>query len=68
MKNLVWLLVAINIGLPIYYNQKSASVVESKAALSEIHPEKIVILTQKDIDAMPIKAEEALAQNRPKFN
>ena len=55
MKKLVWLLVLINVGLLIYFNKDVILPSVPKAALVEIQPEKISIVAQKDIDALPKK-------------
>jgi len=55
MKKLVWLLVLINVGLLAYFNKELILPSAPKAALLAIHPEKISILTQKQIDALPKK-------------
>ncbi len=61
MKKLVWLLVLINVGLLIYFNKEAILPNAPKAALQEIQPEKVSILTQKDIDALPQKSGASLA-------
>ena len=53
MKKLVWLLVLINVGLLAYFNKELILPSAPKAALLAIHPEKISILTQQQIDALP---------------
>jgi len=56
VKFLVWVLVIINLGLLAYFNQARflPSAPQFKAA--EIHPEKIVILSQMQVDALPKKS------------
>jgi hypothetical protein len=55
MKRIFWLLVVINLVLLAYFN--AAILLPSKPAikLTEITPEKIKILTQPEIDALPLK-------------
>jgi hypothetical protein len=55
MKKLVWLLVLINVGLLAYFNKDVILPNAPKAASLAIHPEKISILTQQQIDALPKK-------------
>lgn len=55
MKKLVWLLVLINVGLVAYFNKEALLPSAPKAAMMAIQPEKISILTQQQIDAMPSK-------------
>jgi hypothetical protein len=52
MKLLVWLLVLLNVGLLAYFNM---DLIAPKPAVADrsILPEKLIILSQKDIDAMP---------------
>lgn len=59
MKKLVWLLVLINVGLLAYFNKDVILPSAPKAALLAIHPEKISILTQQQIDALPKKGATA---------
>ena len=61
MKKLVWLLVLINVGLLAYFNKDVILPSAPKAALLAIHPEKISILTQQQIDALPKKGAAAIA-------
>jgi len=53
MKKLVWLLVLINVGLLAYFNKDALLPNAPKAAMMAIQPEKISILTQQQIDALP---------------
>lgn len=55
MKKLVWLLVLINVGLLIYFNKEAILPSAPKATMVEIQPEKITIVTQKEVDALPKK-------------
>jgi cell division septation protein DedD len=55
MKKLVWLLVLINLGLLAYFNKDVILPSAPKVAMAEILPEKISILTQQQIDALPMK-------------
>ncbi|MDI1362142.1 sporulation protein [Methylotenera sp.] len=61
MKKLVWLLVLINVGLLAYFNKDVILPSAPKAALLAIHPEKISIVTQQQIDALPKKGAAATA-------
>lgn len=56
MKKLVGLLVVINIGLLVYFN--SDRILSGSPAIKEveINPEKISVLSQQQIDALPKKA------------
>jgi hypothetical protein len=58
MKWLVWLLLLLNIGLLIYFNM---DVIAPKpvASAEPINPEKLIILTQKQLADMPKKAVAA---------
>ncbi len=53
MKKLVWLLVLINVGLLAYFNKDVLLPSAPKAGMVAIQPEKISILTQQQIDALP---------------
>ncbi|MDI1298033.1 SPOR domain-containing protein [Methylotenera sp.] len=59
MKKLVWLLVLINVGLLVYFNKDVILPSAPKAALLAIHPEKISIVNQQQIDALPKKGTQA---------
>lgn len=61
MKKLVWLLVLINVGLLAYFNKDVILPSAPKAALLAIHPEKISIVTQQQIDVLPKKGAAATA-------
>jgi hypothetical protein len=54
MKLLVWLLVLLNVGLLVYFN---SDVIAPKPVVMNhsIHPEKLKILSQQELDAMPTK-------------
>ncbi len=54
MKLLVWLLVLLNVGLLVYFN---SDVIAPKPAVADrsIQPEKLKILSAKDLEAMPKK-------------
>ncbi len=54
MKLLVWLLVLLNVGLLVYFN---SDVIAPKpiAVNHSINPEKLKILSQQELDAMPTK-------------
>jgi hypothetical protein len=61
MKKLVWLLVLINVGLLAYFNKDVILPGAPKAAKVAIQPEKISILTQQQVDALPNKGSAAAA-------
>jgi hypothetical protein len=58
MKLLVWLLVLLNVGLLVYFN---SDLISPKAVVADrsIHPEKLKILSPKELDAMPKKETTA---------
>jgi hypothetical protein len=58
MKLLVWLLLLLNLGLLIYFN---LDVIAPKSAVADrsIMPEKLKILSQTELEAMPQKVAEA---------
>ncbi|MGZ8257945.1 MAG: SPOR domain-containing protein [Methylotenera sp.] len=56
MKRLVWLLVLINIGLLAYFNLDRILPSTPQIKWAEIDPEKISVLSQKQIEALPKKA------------
>ena len=64
MKLLVWLLLLLNVGLLIYFN---LDLIAPKPALADrsIMPEKLIILSQAELEAMPIKVEPAVVQATP---
>jgi len=55
MKKLVWLLALINVGLLAYFNKDVLLPSAPRAAMIAIKPEKISILTQQQVDALPSK-------------
>lgn len=55
MKKLVWLLAFTNLGLLTYFNLDHILPSTQKAIRAEIHPEKINVLTQQQIEALPKK-------------
>ncbi|OIR17776.1 hypothetical protein GALL_19980 [mine drainage metagenome] len=59
MKKLIWILILINIGLLIYFNINIILPSAPLAKRLEIEPEKISILTQKQIEALPKKNIES---------
>ncbi len=59
MKKLVWLLIMINIGLLAYFNLDYILPGTPAVKLAELNPEKIRLLSQKQIDAMPKKTISA---------
>ncbi|HQS37347.1 MAG: sporulation protein [Methylotenera sp. 24-45-7] len=58
MKRVFWLLVVINLGLLAYFNMAMLLPGKPEIKLTEIDPEKIKILTQAEIEALPKKAPE----------
>jgi len=65
MKRLVWLLVLINVGLLAYFNLDRILPSTPQIKRAEIDPEKISVLSQKEIEALPKKAA-ALPPAAPK--
>ena len=59
MKKLVWILLLINVSLLAYFNRDVFLPSAPTSTLQEIHPEKISILNQQQIDALPAKGAEA---------
>lgn len=55
MKHLFWLLVLINAGLLVYFNLDLIFLGKPQAGQAEISPEKIQLLSQTQIDALPNK-------------
>lgn len=55
MKLLVWMLVLLNVGLLAYFN---LGLIAPKPALADrsINPDKLIVLSQAELDAMPQKA------------
>lgn len=58
MKRVFWLLVVINLGLLAYFNMAMLLPSKPEIKLTEIEPEKIKILSQAEIDALPKKVPE----------
>lgn len=58
MKWLVWLLLLVNAGLLAYFNLDHIVPSAPLAKAVEINPEKIKVLSQKEIDALPKKVME----------
>lgn len=59
MKKIVWLLVFINIGLLAYFNLEYMIPGVPKATRAAINPEKINVLSPRQIDALPKKSAES---------
>ena len=55
MKKLVWLLLMINVGLLTYFNLDRILPSAPQAKHAEIDPEKISVLSQKEIEVLPKK-------------
>ena len=64
MKLLVWLLVLLNVGLLVYFN---LDVIAPKPAMADrsIQPEKLKILSQADLDAIPQKVAQVAVEALP---
>lgn len=65
MKWLVWLLLLLNLGLLAYFNQDRFLPATPQLKQAEITPEKITVLNQKQIDALPKKVVEVIAPPPP---
>ncbi len=61
MKWLVWLLLLVNLGLLAYFNLDRILPSTPLAKTAEINPEKIEVLSQKEIEALPKKLPRATA-------
>ncbi|MDP1657935.1 MAG: sporulation protein [Methylotenera sp.] len=61
MKKLVWLLVLINLALLTYYNLDIVLPSSPNSVIAEIHPEKIVVLSPKQIAALPKKSANSIS-------
>jgi len=57
MKRFFWLLVIINLGLLAYFNIGFILPSKPEIKLTEISPDKIKLLTQAELDALPKKTE-----------
>ena len=57
MKRFFWLLILINLGLLTYFNIGYILPGKPEIKLTEINPDKIKLLSQSEIDALPKKAE-----------
>lgn len=64
MKSFVWLLVLLNIGLLVYFNLDVIAPKPSAADRS-IMPEKLKILSQTELDAMPKKVTQIAVEAAP---
>jgi hypothetical protein len=64
MKLLVWLLVLLNVGLLVYFN---LDIIAPKpvAADRSIMPEKLIVLSQTELDAIPQKVIAPIAEAAP---
>lgn len=56
MKRFFWLALLLNLGLLIYFNLELFLPASPQVRLSEISPEKIKLLSQAEIDALPLKS------------
>lgn len=61
MKNLIGLLILINVGLLTYFNQDLILPIQPQISPVEIDPGKISILSQAQIEALPKKGAETTA-------
>lgn len=61
MKQLFWVLALFNLGLFAYFNAEFILPSKPQAKLAEINPEKIKILSQAQIEALPKKAVPSTA-------
>lgn len=61
MKKMIWLLIIINISLLAYFNLDRILPTTQKVKQVEIQPEKISILSQSQIDALPKKQAEPVS-------
>ena len=68
MKWLVWLLLIVNVGLLAYFNLDFILPSTPLAKIAEINPEKIAVLAQKQIEALPKIVQEANPPTRPALN
>ena len=57
MKRFFWFLIFLNLGLLVYFNIGHIMPGKPEIKLTEIHPDKIKILSQSEIDALPKKAD-----------
>lgn len=55
VKSFVWLLIVINLGLLAYFNQARFLPSAPQPKMPEIYPEKIAILNQQQVEALPKK-------------
>lgn len=64
MRLLIWLLVLLNVGLLVYFN---LDVIAPKPALADrsINPDKLKILSQVELDAIPKKMEPTIVEATP---
>lgn len=58
MKRVFWLLLIVNLALLAYFNMAMHLPAETEIKLREIKPEKIKVLSQDEIDALPRKTLE----------
>ena len=65
MRHFFWLLVLINIGLLAYFNLDYIMPGKPQIKLMEINPEKIHVLSQSEIDALPKKQVSLPLINTP---
>lgn len=65
MRHFFWLLVLINIGLLAYFNLDYIMPNKPQIKLAEINPEKIQVLSQSEIDALPKKQASLPLINTP---
>lgn len=60
MKQLFWVLALFNLGLFAYFNAGHILPSKPQAKLAEINPEKIMVLSQAQLEALPKKAVPSL--------
>lgn len=64
MKRVFWLLVIVNLGLLTYFNAAKLLPSKPEIQLAEIDPEKIKILSQTEIAALPTKSVTPVVENQ----
>lgn len=63
MKRFFWLALLLNLGLLIYFNLELFLPASPEVRLSELSPEKIKLLSQAEIDALPLKSATTTSQS-----
>lgn len=65
MKRIVILLVALNVVIFVYFQLPDSASSNAHQALPDLHPDKVKVLSDKEVQALPITSGGAEASSNP---